>query len=85
VKNSNLQTLSDACLDPKRRPDQAVMDSLAQTQQRSPLSNLYSSVEFPADASVFKLGGHARELGHIHIDVKKTGGVWQLSGIWMCR
>jgi hypothetical protein len=40
---------------------------------------------FPPDAETFKLGGHGKELGHIHIDFCKVGARWQLEEIWMCR
>jgi hypothetical protein len=40
---------------------------------------------FPQDAEAFKLGGHNKELGHIHIDFRKVGARWQLEAIWKCR
>jgi len=42
-------------------------------------------VAFPPDAETFQLGGHGRELGHIHIDFRKAGDRWQLEAVWMCR
>jgi len=46
---------------------------------------LYQGKDFPAGADSFKLGGHAKELGHMHIDFKKENGVWWLQEIWQCR
>ena len=40
---------------------------------------------FPARAGEFKLGGHAKQLGHVHVDFVRSGPLWQLKEIWICR
>lgn len=49
------------------------------------LRSLYMGREFPADALQFKLGGHAAELGHVHIDFIRSDASWKLKEIWICR
>ncbi len=45
----------------------------------------YKGVSFPTDAQTFKLGGHDKELGHMHVDFSKRGAAWVIEGIWQCR
>ena len=60
---------------------------LAQLAEYCPLAKLYEGREFPSGSDdTFELGGHEKELGHIHIDFKKqSSGLWKLDNIWMCR
>jgi hypothetical protein len=64
----------------------AVFEQLARERQRTgDLSKLYKDREFPAGKDTFKLGGHDKELGHIHIDFIRDGDSWKLKDIWQCR
>jgi hypothetical protein len=58
---------------------------LGRRHRSQSLRSLYAGREFPADLSEFKLGGHAAELGHVHIDFVRAGAAWNLKEIWMCR
>jgi hypothetical protein len=75
--------LAGACHEPL--PDRWVMDRLRETNAATPLPRLYAGRDFPQGCATFKLGGHARELGHIHIDFVRRGGGWEIQKIWMCR
>jgi hypothetical protein len=56
-----------------------IFDELVKINKRTPLTALYEGKQFPSNDSSFKLGGHDKELGHIHIFFVKTYGVWHLS------
>ncbi len=45
----------------------------------------YEGHSFPENVETFKLGGHDKELGHIHIDFLKRGENWVIEKIWQCR
>lgn len=49
------------------------------------LRELYDDRKFPTDSETFKLGGHASELGHVHIDFIREKSGWRLKDIWNCR
>jgi hypothetical protein len=49
------------------------------------LLELYAEKEFPQDSWEFKLAGHGKELGHIHIDFVKSKAGWEIQKVWMCR
>ena len=59
--------------------------ALAEKHEELDLRKLYVNKEFPVDMDSFKLGGHAKELGHIHVDFIKLDEKWLLREIWMCR
>lgn len=61
------------------------IDHLAATSSRTDLRTLHLGREFPTDADKFKLGGHASELGHIHVDFEKQGICWKVARFWLCR
>lgn len=91
LDNDNAAELFDACLESRAseflRP--LIFERLREIHTEIGLRTLYLDcsppLSFPADAETFKLGGHDRELGHIHIDFKKVKSKWQLEAIWMCR
>jgi len=66
-------------------PADWVLDRLRKQNDATPLVKLYAGRKFPAAAREFKLGGHDRELGHIHIDFVRSGSRWEIQKIWMCR
>ncbi|MDB5307123.1 MAG: hypothetical protein JWO38_1325 [Gemmataceae bacterium] len=66
-------------------PPSWVIDRLRERNDATPLVELYAGREFPLDQDEFKLGGHAKELGHIHIDFVRSAGGWEVEQIWMCR
>ena len=45
----------------------------------------YKGHSFPENGKTFKLGGHDKELGHMHIDFLKIGDDWVIDKIWQCR
>jgi hypothetical protein len=58
---------------------------LGQRHSKKSLRLTYAGWTFPRKAVEFKLGGHAKELGHVHIDFVRDSGSWLLSEIWVCR
>ena len=83
LKNDDRDRLEAACREPL--PADWVLDRLRERNAETPLVRLYAGRKFPADADTFKLGGHGAELGHIHIDFKRTAKGWVIERIWMCR
>ncbi len=86
--------LADACVTreldapglPTRREYRLrAIELLAGVHREKPLRSLYAGRAFPPQESRFKLGGHARELGHLHVDFVREGRSWQLENIWLCR
>lgn len=50
------------------------------------LRALYAGRRLPGRPGAFKLGGHDRELGHVHVDLASADGErWWLHRVWMCR
>ena len=66
-------------------PADWVLDRLRERNAATPLVALYAGREFPRDVRELKLGGHHKELGHIHIDFVRSGAGWEVQRIWMCR
>lgn len=60
-------------------------DRLEALYRVKPMSARYADREFPTERARFKLGGHASELGHVHIDFSRRDQTWFLDGIWLCR
>ncbi len=59
---------------------------LRERHTASSLAELYGERSFPRSPGTFKLGGHDRELGHVHVDFASADGTqWWLGAIWMCR
>ena len=86
--------LADACVTreldtpglPTRREYRVrAIELLAGVHREKPLRSLYAGRAFPPQESRFKLGEHARELGHLHVDFVREGPGWQLENIWLCR
>ena len=76
-------SLAEACQAPL--PADWVIERLRERHGQTPLPQLYQGKEFPEDTHRFKLGGHDKELGHIHIDFVKSTSGWEISRIWMCK
>ena len=60
-------------------------EALAKRHAMSPLTELYAGREFPADQDRVLLGGHGRELGHLHVVFNSTSRGWQLRELFICR
>ena len=58
---------------------------LRQKHLEKPLLSLYRLHRFPWLRRRYKLGGHDRELGHVHIDFSRTPAGWELDHINICR
>ncbi|MDP6542742.1 MAG: ThuA domain-containing protein [Phycisphaerae bacterium] len=76
------KTLTAACT---HAPNVHILKQLAAVHKKQPLPKLYAKQSFPAKGAAFKLGGHDKELGHIHIDFTKQDGAWRLKTIFGCR
>ena len=90
LENDDYNALCAACVGREGRPssfsqNRGVFINLKGLHARVPLSQLYAGATFPGDGDTFKLGGHGKELGHIHIDFVRTSGGWKLADIWGCR
>lgn len=66
-------------------PAEWVLQRLRERHAATPLPQLYAGRRFPLLGRAFKLGGHDRELGHLHIDFARVESGWALERIWMCR
>ena len=62
-----------------------VFKGLKRINNTTPLITLYQRKEFPTNRPAFRLGGHRKELGFIHIVFVNTNAVWQLSDTYYCR
>ena len=51
----------------------------------TPYEELTKGLSFPSNSTEFKVGGHGKQFGHIHIDFEKRGTKWYLKSIWDCR
>jgi len=83
-------SLARACVGREKRPPQLLsspgaFEVLKERHRATPLVELYSGVDFPQGDEWFKLGGHDKELGYIHIDFRKGTRGWFLEDIYMCR
>ena len=87
-------TLADACVTaeadcpglPTRREYRLhAIKLLAHVHAENPLRVLYAGRAFPSKESRFKLGGHAQELGHLHLDFVREGSAWRIENVWQCR
>jgi len=85
LESTNFVTITSACVDTSRKPNDALLKYLQSQNQKTPFRQLYVDKSFPTNAPTFKLGGHMKELGSTHIDFVQTTGVWKLQAIWMCR
>lgn len=74
-----------AGLPPKRDYRLRAIKALGDCHAKNSLRSLYEGWEFPADGQEFKLGGHGKELGHIHVDFEMTAAGWCLKEVWICR
>ena len=62
-----------------------ILEQLREQNATTPFVELYAGRVFPPSATVYKLGGHSKELGHIHIDFVGSEIGWEIERIWMCR
>lgn len=85
VDTQDHDALSAASLRAANVDARLLLAALKARHERTPLTQLYAGREFPQDANHLKLGGHDRELGHVHVDFVKKGKAWYLDGVWMCR
>ena len=83
ISEKDYETLALACRE--KLPHGWVLERLEEKHEATPLPELYVGWEFPKTSREFKLGGHAKELGYIHIDFVKSRAGWELKKIWMCR
>ncbi len=82
LDKKDYKTLSAACT---HAPNEHILKQLRTVHGKTPLPKLYANRSFPTRGMTFKLGGHDKELGHIHIDFTKKDGAWRLKTIFGCR
>jgi len=58
---------------------------LREKHQERSLLERYRGRRFPWLRRRLELGGHAKELGHLHIDFARTSDGWVLDNVFMCR
>ena len=63
----------------------AAIQELARRHARLSLRWRYLLRRFPSGAQEFELGGHNKELGHVHVNFVRAGASWQIKEIWICR
>jgi hypothetical protein len=83
-----LDEIADACPeygDETRSYRLAAIRVLGERHREADLRSLYRDRKFPESDAKFKLGGHAAELGHVHIDFARSAGGWQIANIFICR
>jgi hypothetical protein len=94
LETRHYEAVADACVDERPRPSGlpsardyrlSAIEALASRHTGASLRSLYGRREFPDQATTFKLGGHDRELGHVHMDFVRAEVGWQLKEIWVCR
>ncbi len=63
------------------------MDSgyIQKLAKHTKLTAIYKDSQFPKDRESFKLGGHTKEIGCMHIDYRLINKRWYLYRIWQCR
>ena len=71
LDNDDHEKLAAACIKP--------------LEDHPSIPDLYAGKQFPESETQFKLGGHAKELGHIHVDFVRNDDGWAIEEIWQCR
>ena len=94
LETGNHGVLADACIDARdtvsglpteREYRLDAINALAERHTGTSLRALYVGRVFPAREMRLKLGGHAQELGHVHVDFVRSESGWQFENIWLCR
>lgn len=84
LEKDDYKNLADAC-ESTDKPNEQLLKTLKEIHAQTPLPTLYAGKDFPKNETTFKLGGHMKELGFIHIDFIKKDNAWHLARIWMCK
>ena len=84
------QTLSVESQEEKffKEPDYFIKSTFPALQRQFQVMDFrirYEGRSFPENMVTFKLRGHDKELGHMHIDFLKRGDDWVIEKIWQCR
>lgn len=61
------------------------IQALGDVHRARDLRDIYRGVEFPVDRPELTLGGHAKELGHIHLKFRRIDGAWVFAKTFICR
>jgi hypothetical protein len=90
IEGDDAASLLKACrhrreVRPYLEPDKHVFDQLKAQHAAKPYDELIAGLSFPADANEYKVGGHGKEFGHLHIDFEKVGDKWCLKHISLCK
>jgi hypothetical protein len=98
LENGRHEAIADQCRDSLQDSERAIpglpspreyrlraIQALAQRHAERSLRSLYRWKTFPLLRKEFKLGGHAKELGHIHVDFDRSETGWCLKEVSICR
>ncbi|MCP3922817.1 MAG: hypothetical protein GY714_09555 [Desulfobacterales bacterium] len=58
---------------------------LSYQHKKGSLQGLIKGMPFPKDKIIYKVGGHGKQYGNVHIVFEKYGDGWGLKDIWHCR
>jgi hypothetical protein len=98
LENRKYETIANQCTDSLQDTERVrealptprsyrltAIKALGERHAQCSLRRLYEAREFPRDTQEFKLGGHGKELGHIHVDFQMTAAGWYLKEVSICR
>jgi hypothetical protein len=86
--NNNYDKLKESCVGKEGKSagcPKYTFENLKKINEKNPILKTYEKIEFPEDKDNFKIGGHMKELGCIHIDFVKIQGKWFIQDLWTCR
>ena len=99
LERQDLDAVADACRPETndREPQQcsgvlsprdyrlSALRALSRKLAGSQFRDLYRGVSFPIGARAFMIGGHDKELGHVHIHFERDDCGWQITRLFQCR
>ncbi len=98
LERQDLDEVADSCLpepndgDSKFPSGQSPRDyrlralqALSRKLTGSQFREIYRGVAFPRDARFFVIGGHDKELGHVHIHFERDDSGWRITRLFQCR
>lgn len=88
LENNDHNGLKKVCVGKNGKPanfPDYTFKNLKKLNKKKSLVEIYKDKIFPKGKKNFKLGGHMKELGCIHIDFIKKDDKWYIQDIWTCR
>ena len=63
-----------------------IFDDLREIDESDSLEAVFGATDgFPEGVSEYTMGGHSDRTRHLHFDLVRSKGSWQLNKIWRCR